>query len=250
MKRSLALVLLCGALLTTACGSDSPTTPAAPSPPAPEPQPQRPGIPTNLQVASETRNLIQWDWDDVPGADSYEVELYAPQIWIERQTRTARESRYAERNLPSQTWVAARVRAVAELKGEWTAYVDGLTESVFPETTEQADYSMSLCRLEIDRYRQDFLRVSVTSRIHAEQILVTAHFDHGADRSTCNVKLPKGGDVFIPGRTRSDDVFPEKCGGVGNSEAQWRSVTIEPADSYTCEGCGIAYARGSVRICN
>lgn len=63
-----------------ACGSDSGSTsgpspaPTAPTPPPPPPEP--PSQPTGIRVTDRGENFIEWSWDPVEGASSYDGHAF------------------------------------------------------------------------------------------------------------------------------------------------------------------------------
>ena len=71
------LLASCIGIVLLSCEDGAAPTAAPPAtPPAtPPPTPQPPNAPANLRVSAVGQDFVQWVWDAVEGADSYDVQF-------------------------------------------------------------------------------------------------------------------------------------------------------------------------------
>ena len=152
--RGLPLALGCGgltlALVLAGCGGDggsppapppAPTTPAPPPAPEPPPPPEPPAAPTALRVTAFGTDFIEWSWNAVMGAESYEVQFSTDRTFTDADEvieRTAEQISYRKESLPPATSGFLRVRAFVaadpeRVPGIWSETSDGTTDPLVRE---------------------------------------------------------------------------------------------------------------------
>ena len=106
----------------------------APPPPPPEP----PAVPAGLRVSASGEDFIEWSWDEVEGADGYEIQFSADEMFADSEIigRAADQTAY-RRQLPSGSTAYLRVRShsgtgVERLESEWSTHVTGMTDQPMP----------------------------------------------------------------------------------------------------------------------
>ena len=143
----LLLAMFLGAgLVLSGCGDDDEPAPAptpAPPPPAPAPEPEpeaptAPGVPTGLRVSATGPTFIEWSWNAVEGADSYQVQFSFDEMFTDEDTVVPVGPATSFRNpetlpIPPGTTVYLRVRAVAgsgeaSAAGGWSTHVTGMSD--------------------------------------------------------------------------------------------------------------------------
>ena len=147
--RSLAGLLLGAALAISSC--DGGRRPIATSPPPVEASP--PGVPENVRVRDQGTDFIEWQWDPVPGASGYQVQVsigdddFNPpdEQAVLPANQTAAEFRDPE--LGPGTVVHLRVRAFAgsagsPIYGPFSSTVPGLTSG--PDASSATTDRMAL----------------------------------------------------------------------------------------------------------
>ena len=110
----------------------------APPPPPPEP----PAVPTGLQVSSSGEDFIEWTWDEVEGADGYEVQFSTNEMFDDAEIigRTADQTSYRRQPLPAGSTAYLRVRSHAgagedRLESAWSAHATGMTDQPMAPAT-------------------------------------------------------------------------------------------------------------------
>ena len=111
---------------------------AAPPPPPPEP----PAVPTGLEVSSSGEDFIEWTWDEVEGADGYEVQFSTNEMFDDAETigRTADQTSYRRQPLPGGSTAYLRVRSHSgtgedRLESAWSAHATGMTNQPMAPAT-------------------------------------------------------------------------------------------------------------------
>ena len=139
----LSALCLTGYLAFAACGEDSLLTTPAPSPnPAPAPEVKRPNVPTNLHVSTSGADFIEWSWEAVVAAESYDVQFSADESFDAQDDvipRNANQTFYRRHPLPSGRSAYLRVRSAAgagehRLTSDWSTGVVGVAAT--PRTGE------------------------------------------------------------------------------------------------------------------
>ena len=126
--------------LTLGCGgggdappASAPTAPPAPAPPPPEPPPK----PTGIRLADRGPDFVEWSWDPVEGATSYEAHLGLEETPVdERILVETEEPSYRWEGLAPLARVVVWVRAVRETAGgravgEWSDVGRAITLPAF-----------------------------------------------------------------------------------------------------------------------
>ena len=118
------------ALSLGACGSDSGSTgappPAPTTPTAPPAPPEPPSTPTGIRVTDRGEDFVEWSWDPVESATSYEADVFVAGTPVDGRTRVeTEEPSYRWEGLLPLTAVEIFVRAVTETAGgraesEWS----------------------------------------------------------------------------------------------------------------------------------
>ena len=106
--------------------------------------------------------------------------------------------------------------------------------------TPSADYDIVNVRRYLSSIETaDWLYFTWRARTSATSFAVTVQFQQGAFFSSCTEYL------FNPvvGQQEDELTIPSVCG----TDEQWSSVTIQPADGRTCDGCG-TFARETLPI--
>ena len=137
MNRTLLAVLV---LVAVGCGTGKDGTPVAPpsSPapaPAPPPPPEPPDKPT-VRLSERGSDFVEWVWDSVEGASSYEVSV-AQTPPDERTQVFTEDPLFRWEELTPETEYAIWVRAIAETAGgrarsEWSRQVRATTLPASP----------------------------------------------------------------------------------------------------------------------
>ena len=133
--KKLAPLLLLALCLGCNGGTDgrpvaAPTSPTQPPTPPPDP----PAKPTGIHVSDRGPDFVEWSWDPVDGATSYEAEVFFAGSAPDQRTRVYPEQPfYRWEGLPSSTGVRIFVRAVRETAGgravsSWSDIGTGLTQ--------------------------------------------------------------------------------------------------------------------------
>ena len=139
----LSALCLTGYLAFAACGEDSLLATPAPSPnPAPAPEVKRPNVPTNLHVSTSGADFIEWSWEAVVAAESYDVQFSADESFDAQDDvipRNANQTFYRRHPLPSGRSAYLRVRSAAgagerRLTSDWSTGVVGVAAT--PRTGE------------------------------------------------------------------------------------------------------------------
>ncbi len=109
-----------------------------------------------------------------------------------------------------------------------------------PTSSPSADYEI----VNVRRYLSvidtaDWLKFTWRAHTAAPRVAVTVRFQQGTFFSLCTEYL------FNPvvGQQEDETTIPSVCG----TDEQWSSVTIQPADDRTCDGCG-TFARETLPI--
>ena len=126
------------------CGGDSSTTtPAAPPsqpPPHPAPPPSAPSAPTGLRVSGAGEDFIEWAWNAVSGASSYDAHFsffedfgtYSDPV----ASLDASKTSFRRDGINTSTKGHLRVRSASETgaTSAWSAHVTGETTEAAPTT--------------------------------------------------------------------------------------------------------------------
>ena len=141
MGRWFAALLLAGG-----CGTGAPTGKpvAPPTSPEPAPEPEPPDKP-RVRLSKIGPDYVEWAWDPVDGATSYEVSV-AETPPDERTQDLTEEPLYRWKGLVPETEYAIWVRAIAETaggraRGEWSGPVRGDYVAGQPESMHERDGS-------------------------------------------------------------------------------------------------------------
>ena len=98
-------------------------------------------------------------------------------------------------------------------------------------TPTPADYEIvNVRRYSAITTTSDWLLFTWRARTSAPRFEVSVRFQQGAFFSTCT-------EVFynpVAGQQEDETSIPDVCG----TDDQWSTVTIQPADGRTCQGCG------------
>ena len=91
-----------------------------------------PATPTGLHVANVGADFIEWRWDAVADATSYEIQFSTIEDFGASETVEVRGASYRVEGLPAETRAYLRVRAVGgttdiHLVSGWTIHVAGMT---------------------------------------------------------------------------------------------------------------------------
>ena len=101
-------------------------------------QPMPPATPANLQVGACGEGCLEWTWDEVEGADGYDVQYSLDDERFTDQDATAEvaatETSYRLTNLAADMDVYLRVRSFAgsgadRLESGWSTHATGMTEA-------------------------------------------------------------------------------------------------------------------------
>lgn len=114
---------------------------------------------------------------------------------------------------------------------------EGGTTTPTPQPTA-ADYEIANVRRYLTTIDDaDWLEFTWRARVSARKFEVTVKFQQGAFFSSCTETWynPEAGEQD------TETSIPSVCG----TDDQWSSVTIQPADGRTCQGCG-TFARSSL----
>ena len=104
-------------------------------------QPMPPATPANLQVGACGEGCLEWTWDEVEGADGYDVQYSLDDERFTDQDATAElaatETSYRLTNLAADMDVYLRVRSFAgsgadRLESGWSTHATGMTEAPPP----------------------------------------------------------------------------------------------------------------------
>ena len=104
-------------------------------------QPMPPAIPANLQASACGEGCLEWTWDEVEGADGYEVQYSLDDERFTSDDATAElaatETSYRLTDLAADMDVYLRVRSFAgsgadRLQSEWSTHTTGMTEAPPP----------------------------------------------------------------------------------------------------------------------
>ena len=139
MKRIMAASLCLCAFV--ACGGDSApsTTPpvaATPTPPSPAPEPEPLGVPSGLRIAASGEDFIEWTWNEVEGADGYDVQFSSNEAFTSEDeiiARTEEQLSYRREGLTGGVNAYLRVRSASgsgddRITSDWSAVSVGTTE--------------------------------------------------------------------------------------------------------------------------
>ena len=106
-----------------------------------------------------------------------------------------------------------------------------LTHTMTVQAPPEPDYEIAnVNRYDASIHVADWMRFTWRSRVTASRFTVSVRFQQGAFFTTCTERWynPTAG-----AQTRELSI-PSVCG----ADEQWSTVTIEPTDGRTCEGCG------------
>ena len=106
-----------------------------------------------------------------------------------------------------------------------------LTHTMTVQAPAEADYEI----VNVNRYDAsidvaDWMRFTWRARVTASRFTVSVRFQQGAFFTTCTEWFY---NPTVGAQTRELSI-PSVCG----ADEQWSTVTIEPTDGRTCEGCG------------
>ena len=99
-------------------------------------QPMPPAVPANLVLTARGENFLEWSWEEVAGADGYEVQYSLNDERFTSEDATAElaatETSYRIEDLSTEMDVYLRVRAFAgtgadRLQSAWSTHVTGMT---------------------------------------------------------------------------------------------------------------------------
>ena len=199
---TLVLGLLAVIFFVPACGGDSPAAlapappPRAPTPP-PVPPPPAPATP-QIRFSANGSDFVEWVWDPVEGATSYEADVAVAGASSDERTRVVTEEpRYRWEGLAPDTAYVIWVRAIAETAG-------GRARSGWSRGFGVNTLSASLMRCTNER--EQVLRYGSPNHIAREWTgrPFRFHFDEAALRQCGeNLGLPDWYETEIVGRIES-----------------------------------------------
>ena len=222
------VVAILGPLGFAACGDDQ-TTPSGPTTPTPT-------TPTTPVEVEPTFAFDLAPPATIMAGDTGHFRVNIIEVTGSRNRLTTGVTSSAESvvriNLEGDRWRYTGIRAGrAEIR---VVHNDKrrLTHTMTVQAPPEPDYEIA----NVNRYDAsidvaDWMRFTWRARVTASRFTVSVRFQQGVFFTTCSERWsnPTAGT-----QTRELLSIPSVCG----ADKQWSTVTIEPTDGRTCEGCG------------
>ena len=197
-------------------------------PPPPPPPPEPPAVPTGLQVSDSGEDFIEWTWDEVEGADGYDVQFSLDQMFDsgdEIVPRAADQTSYRREPLPAGSDAFLRVRSRSgtgedRLESEWSTHVTGMTAEPPPPPEPPAVPA----GLRVSASGEDFIEWSWDEvegadgyeiQFSADEMFADSEIiGRAADQTAYRRQLPSGSTAYLRVRSHSGT-------GVERLESEW-----------------------------
>ena len=210
-----------GPLGFAACGDDEPSTPSGPT------TPTTPVEPTFAFDPAPPATIMAGD------TGHFRVNIIEATGSRQRLTTgvTSSAESVVRINLEGDRWRytgvgagSAEIRVVHNDKRR-------LTHTMTVQAPPEPDYEIAnVNRHDTSINVADWMRFTWRTRVTASRFTVSVRFQQGAFFTTCAERWSNP----TAGAQKRELSIPSVCG----TDKQWSTVTIEPIDGRTCEGCG------------